>query len=434
MRALTNSFQRFFKLETSGSIVLLACAVIAIFISNGAFSTKYFTLLQSEFTIGFGEYILSKPILLWINDGLMAIFFFVVGLEIKREIIYGELSTFKQAMLPVFAAIGGMFVPIAIFLIVNNGGAGSEGWGIPMATDIAFSLGVLMLLGKRVPVSLKVFLTAFAIVDDIGGVLVITFFYSSTIMWKYIIIAFALYAILLIFNSMNRYSKYAWTVMSIIIWVLFLKSGIHPTIAGIIIAFTIPANRKINCNTFADTISPVVDKFRENQNSMHLLTKPQIESIGHIEELTDKVQPRLQYVENKMHGWVVWLIMPIFAMANCGVVLFNDQGNISAGWLSFSIAAALLLGNTIGIPLFSWIAVKLKLAVLPKGIKFKHLIAVGLLGGIGFTMSLFINSLAFTDAEIINQAKIGIIAGSLVSGILGFFVLKRMLRDVPVEN
>lgn len=428
MQKLSTPFQKFFKLEASGSIVLLLCAIGAVFISNSSFSGFYFSLFEQKLTIGFGDFILSKPLLLWINDGLMAIFFFVIGLEIKREIKYGELATIKKAMLPIFAAFGGMIIPITVFVIINGSNAGAEGWGIPMATDIAFSLGVLMLLGKRVPLSLKVFLTAFAIVDDIGGVLVITFFYSSMIVWKYILIAFALYSVLLILNYIDKYSKYVWTLFSVIIWFLFLKSGIHPTIAGIIIAFTIPANRKVNCNIFAFSMTKKIARFHENRDSSHLLTKAQLISFSQMEQLMSLTQPVLQRIENKMHGWVVWLIMPVFAIANCGVVLFNNSGELSGSWLSFSIAMALILGNSIGIPLFSWIAVKLKIAELPKNITFKHIIGVGFLGGIGFTMSLFINSLAFTDVELINNAKIGIIAGSLISGLIGYFMLKRILR------
>jgi len=428
MQKFTTPFQKFFKLEASGSIILLCCALVAIIISNSSVSDVYFSLFEQKFIIGFGEFVLSKPLILWINDGLMALFFFVIGLEIKREIKYGELSTVRKAMLPIFAAIGGMVIPVTIFAILNMGRSGAEGWGIPMATDIAFSLGVLMLLGKRVPLSLKIFLTAFAIVDDIGGVLVITFFYSSAIVWKYILIAFALYSILVFLNSLNRYSKYVWTIFSVAIWVLFLKSGIHPTIAGIIIAFTIPANRKVNCNVFAFSMTKKIQRFHENRDDSHLLTKPQLSAYSQMEDLMSNTQPRLQRIENKLHGWVVWLIMPVFAVANCGVVLFDSNGQLSGDWLSLTIALALIFGNAIGIPMFSWIAIKLKIAELPKSISFKHLIAVGFLGGIGFTMSLFINSLAFTDVELINSAKIGIIAGSLVSGLIGYFLLKRILK------
>jgi NhaA family Na+:H+ antiporter len=333
-----------------------------------------------------------------------------------------ELTTLRKASLPIFAAFGGMLFPVAIFLLLNNGKTGSEGWGIPMATDIAFTLGILKILGKRVPLGLKIFLTAFAIVDDIGAVLVIAVFYSSNIQWDLIGYAMFLFSIVAFFSYQKKYSVYAYFVVGFLIWVLFLKSGIHPTIAGILMAFTIPIHRKADLKDYAKKASKQLALFKDSKNE-ELLTKEQIHAIDKMESYNEEVHSPLQHLEHTLHGWVSYLIMPIFALANAGVILsFSELGD--ASHLSVNIGLALIFGNGIGIAIMSLIALKLKLADLPEGVNLKQLFGASLLGGVGFTMSLFIVNLAYTDSEFIAASKMGVIIGSLIAGVLGYLILR----------
>ncbi len=426
MKFISNSLKHFIKLETSSSIILFLVSIIAIVWANSSYGYIYEDLWHHKFTIGFADtnFHLSKSLILWINDGFMAIFFFVIGLEVKREILVGELTTLRKASLPIFAAIGGMLFPVLIFLLLNKGKAGVEGWGIPMATDIAFTLGILKLLGKRVPLGLKIFLTAFAIVDDIGAVLVIAIFYSANIQWDLITYAMLLFGGVSFLSYRRIYSKYFYFLIGFFVWLLFLKSGIHPTIAGILMAFTIPIHRKVDMSEYLDAIKKQLSIFQKNKTtSNQLLTNEQIQAVDAIENCSEKVHAPLQHLEHTLHGWVSYLIMPIFALANAGVVIsFNGLGGSSH--VIFNIALALVLGNTFGILLLSYIGVKLKLADLPKGTNFINLLGVSLLGGLGFTMSLFIANLAYTTESLIAASKMGIIIGSLVAGLLGYLVLR----------
>ncbi|REE80622.1 NhaA family Na+:H+ antiporter [Lutibacter oceani] len=426
MKFISNSLKHFIKLETSSSIILFLVSIIAIVWANSSYGYIYEDLWHHKFTIGFADtnFHLSKSLILWINDGFMAIFFFVIGLEVKREILVGELTTLRKASLPIFAAIGGMLFPVLIFLLLNKGKAGVEGWGIPMATDIAFTLGILKLLGKRVPLGLKIFLTAFAIVDDIGAVLVIAIFYSANIQWDLITYAMLLFGGVSFLSYRRIYSKYFYFLIGFFVWLLFLKSGIHPTIAGILMAFTIPIHRKVDMSEYLDAIKKQLSIFQKNKTtSNQLLTNEQIQAVDAIENCSEKVHAPLQHLEHTLHGWVSYLIMPIFALANAGVVIsFNGLGGSSH--VIFNIALALVLGNTFGILLLSYIGVKLKLADLPKGTNFMNLLGVSLLGGLGFTMSLFIANLAYTTESLIAASKMGIIIGSLVAGLLGYLVLR----------
>lgn len=359
----------------------------------------------------------------------MAIFFFVIGLEVKREILAGELTTFKKAALPLFAALGGMAFPALIFIILNNGKVGVEGWGIPMATDIAFALGILKLLGNRVPLGMKIFLTAFAIVDDIGAVLIIAIFYSANIQWDLIGYALILFSFLMLLNYKEVYSKYIFFLFGFIIWVLFLKSGVHPTIAGILMAFTIPIKRKANLTEYVKLIRNELSIFKEDATpSKKILTPEQIDVIGSIESITEDVSSPLQNLEHALHGWVSYLIMPIFALANAGVVI-SLSGLEGASHLAFNIATALVFGNILGIVFMSFLGIKLKIADLPEGMNFKQLAGVSILGGLGFTMSLFIANLAYADQSLIAGAKLGIIAGSIIAGTLGYSVLRGVLKQ-----
>jgi NhaA family Na+:H+ antiporter len=361
----------------------------------------------------------------------MVIFFFVIGLEIKREVIAGELSTIRQAIFPIFAAIGGMIVPMIIFISFGLQGEASQGWGIPMATDIAFSLAVLSMLGTRVPLSLKIFLTALAIVDDLGAILVIAVFYSQEINWLFLGIAAVLLSLLYLANHLNIQTISLYTSFGFIIWFLFLKSGIHPTIAGVLIAFAIPARPKVLINDFIPKIVYHMDAFSKLpiDDSNYVLNNDQLNSIDKVEQLVVKVQSPLQRIEHDLSGVVNYAIVPLFALANAGVTLLAPDSPISSittifTSLSLIIAISLIFGKMIGISLFSWLAVKFKLAVKPNDTSWLAYIGIGLLAGIGFTMSLFIASLAFVSPELLDQAKVGIFAGSIISGFAGFFLLK----------
>lgn len=426
MRRISDPLKNFIQLETSSSIILFAVSIFAVLWANSSYGYLYEDLWYHKFTIGFADnsFHLSKPLILWINDGLMAIFFFVIGLEVKREILAGELTTLRKASLPIFAAVGGMLFPVMIFLFLNSGKAGAEGWGIPMATDIAFTLGILTLLGKRVPLGLKIFLTAFAIVDDIGAVIVIAVFYSTNIQWDLLGYAMLIYSFIAFLSYKKMYSQYIYFVLGLIIWLLFLKSGVHPTIAGILMAFTIPIQRKVNIKEYLKLVTVQFDIFKSSKpNSEELLSSDQVHAIDEMENLTNKVHSPLQNLEHTLHGWVSYLIMPIFALANAGVIIsFDGLGELSH--LSINIALALVLGNTIGIMLMSAIAIKLKLADLPENVNLKQLLGVSLLGGLGFTMSLFIANLAYVEDDLIAAAKMGVIIGSLVAGVFGYLILR----------
>lgn len=418
-------FIRFLKIESSGGIILIIATIAALIIANSSLGSTYESFWKHDFMIGTKSFNLTKPIILWINDGLMAIFFFMVGLEIKRELIAGELSTPKQAALPIIAAIGGMLVPASLFLAFNSGSVGSEGWGIPMATDIAFSLGILSLLGKRVPIALKVFLVAFAIVDDIGAVLVIAIFYSSEIHWGLLMIALALVAILFVLNFINIHYIPLYMLIGWIVWYLFLKSGIHPTIAGVLIAFSIPSSRKIQLNHFSNNIRQLLKSFSNKLSEESItLNSEQLASIDNIETQIHKVQSPLQSLEHTLHGFVTFIVMPLFAFANAGIVL-QGAGLETFNGLTLSIGVSLVIGKITGIFLFSYLTVKFGLSALPDNVNWKHILGTGMLGGIGFTMSLFISNLAYENNIIlINQSKLGILIGSFVAAIIGFMYLK----------
>ncbi|MBI9066167.1 MAG: Na+/H+ antiporter NhaA [Salinivirgaceae bacterium] len=413
-------FERFFKTESSGSILLFIATITALIIANSPLFELYDSILHQPLKIGFQDFKLEKPLILWINDGLMAIFFFVIGLEIKREILVGELNNIQKASLPIFGALGGMIIPVLLFLALQYGKTGIEGWGIPMATDIAFTLGILKILGKRIPIGLTIFLTAFAIVDDIGAVLVIALFYSANIKWALVLIALALWLILFLFGWFKIYSKYLFYIFGFAIWVLFLKSGIHPTIAGILVAFSFPVRRKIKTYKFYKEAKESLEEFRCNEDDIpEFLTEKQRGAIFDLESMIDKTISPLQQLEHKLHGWVVYFIMPIFAFANAGV---HFSGEILP--LSWNISISMILGKSIGVALFAFLAIKLNLAKLPENVNFSQIIGVAFLGGLGFTMALFISGLAYTDPLLINGSKTGILIGSLLAGLIGYLILR----------
>lgn len=420
MDYILKPIERFFKLESAGSILLMAATLAALILANSPLGSEFQEFWMQKLKVGFSDFVLSKPLILWINDGLMAIFFFMIGLEIKREILIGELNNIKKASLPIVGAIGGMVVPVALFFLFNGNNEGSEGWGIPMATDIAFTLGILTLLGKRVPIGLKVFLTAFAIVDDIGAVLVIALFYSSNIDWMLLFIALGLVGGLYLLNTLRIYSNYLFFVVGLVVWFLFLKSGVHPTLAGILLAFSIPVNRKINTCAFYMGSKDAIEVMRANEDGEpEFLTPKQHGALLEIERLTDGTISPLQSLEQQLHGWVINVIMPLFAFANAGVSLGGELIG-----LSWNIAGSMVLGKTTGIFLFVFLALKFKLASYPKNVNLGQLLGVSVLGGLGFTMALFISGLAYTDPVLTAGSKIGILMGSLVAGVCGYIIVR----------
>lgn len=431
INSITSPFRQFIRQDASSGILLIICTIIALAWANSPLSGYYFGLWETPVSITIGDTGFSKPLLLWVNDGLMAIFFFTIGLEIKREVIDGELSSLRKAALPMVAAIGGMLVPAALFVFLHMGNEGIQGWGIPMATDIAFSLGILYLLGSRVPLGLKVFLTAFAIVDDIGAVLIIALFYSHEVHWNALAISGGLLAFLFICNYIFS-AKRGWIYIigGIGVWYYMLKSGIHPTIAGVLVAFTVPATNNIRLKRFTESIRDFLSDFREEKAAEGgpFLPEQELETLNILKKNVKDVQPPLQRMEFLFNDFVAFFVMPLFALANAGVMLQGGLEMVSRP-LFLHIALALIFGKLLGIFGFSWLSVRLGFTGLPVGANWTQMAGVSLLGGIGFTMSLFIANLALADGDLLAQAKLGILAGSLVAGLAGFFLLRYSLNQ-----
>ncbi len=384
---ISKPFKWFFKLEAASGLVLLFAAIIALFVSNSELASIYYDILNSYFALGFGEFKLKLSVLHWINDVLMAIFFFLVSLEIKREFIQGELSNPKQASLPIIAAVGGMLVPALIYVAINFGNSETlKGWAIPSATDIAFSLGVLSLLGKRVPISLKVFLTALAIIDDLGAIVIIAFFYSGKIQAMYLILMLVSIIILIIFNRLNIRSFIPYLIVGIFLWDFTHSSGIHATIAGVLLALTIPHK----------------DKKNESSHKNSMLIK----------------------LEHAISPYVAFGIMPIFAFANAGVSLEGLSIATLMNPVPLGILCGLFFGKQFGVFIFSYVSIKLKFAEMPNDSDWLKLYGVGVLTGIGFTMSLFVGNLAFVDTtQYLSGVKIGVLLGSLASTLFGYMLI-----------
>lgn len=424
---LLTPFQKFVKLESLSGILLFGATIVALVWANSSFVDSYLTLWDYRLGISTEGFELKKPLILWINDGLMAIFFFLIGLELKRELLIGEINTFKKATFPLVAALGGVLIPVLLYLVLNQDPNTTKAWGIPMATDIAFALAILGTLGKRVPLSLKIFLTAFAIIDDIAAVLVIAIFYSAAINWVLVLIALALIGFLALIYYKFNYSLAVGLIIATIVWFLFLKSGIHPTIAGVLLAFTVPIKRRINIFSFSKNLSILSNKIAQNaageeNNNKHLLSEDEINNIDNLDDLTFKVRSPLQFLEHKLHSFTAYLILPIFAFANAGVVISTSY-NFNFSLMS-NIAISLFFGKLLGITLFCYLGLKLKVTQLPSGVNFKQIIGIASIAGVGFTMSIFIDNLAFAgDLISINSAKVGILIGSFTSGLLGFLIL-----------
>jgi len=425
---LLKPIYEFLHQEASGGILLMICTFIALAWANLSWSASYHDLWHTHIAVKFSNLLnLDYSLHYWINDGLMAIFFFTVGLEIKRELLVGELSSMRKASLPIAGAIGGMVAPALFYIIFNSGGKGANGWGIPMATDIAFVVGIMALLGPRIPLTLKIFVLALAIADDIGAVLVIAIFYTAEISITALIIAGLVLVLLAVLNKLGTKSLIPYTVLGIILWLAFLKSGVHATIAGVLLAFTIPASSRYNTQKFSEKVKDLINKFDStgNHGENVLSNQERQTDVMAIEESCQKVLTPLQRFEHGLHPWVAFFIIPVFALANAGVTLAGlDILAALFSPLNLGIIIGLFIGKQFGIFAFSFVAVKLKLASLPEGVNWKNLYGAGILAGIGFTMSLFIAGLAFNDPALLDLSKIGILTGSLLSGVVGFVFLK----------
>jgi NhaA family Na+:H+ antiporter len=417
-------FQQFFQTSASGGLLLLAATALALAWANSPWAASYHALWSTPVSVGLGSLTLSKPLLLWINDGVMAVFFFVVGLEIKREILVGELSSPRQALLPIAAALGGMCLPAAIFLAFNHGTPQAQGWGIPMATDIAFALGVLSLLGRRAPTSLKIFLTAVAIVDDIGAVLVIALFYTGSIDWTFLGLGFLLLGCMAGANALGLRHSLTYLLLGSALWLAFLKSGVHATVAGVLAAAAIPARPRQGGAEFLSQARNLLDEFQQaHEMGRGMLRNTQRHKLLlALRTACREAETPLQRLEALLHPWMALGVMPLFALANAGVDLSGDPG--LARPLGLGLMAGLLLGKPLGVALAALVLTRLKLSAPLEGVTARHLWGAGCLAGIGFTMSIFISGLAFEDPATEAMAKIAVLAASLLAGVLGWIVLR----------
>lgn len=399
-------------------LILIAAATIAFAWANSAWSASYEAILGAPVSVGVGSFVLNKPLVLWINDGLMAVFFLLVGLEVKRELIEGALSTARAAALPIFAAVGGVVVPAGIYLVVTiTGGASTDGWAVPAATDIAFALGILALLGKRVPIELKVFLTAVAVVDDIVAVLIIAAFFTETVAVGPLVAAVGLALLLFLLNRAGVRRSVPYVVLGALLWLAVLKTGIHATVAGVVLAAFIPLRRQVAVEDFRAQLDKTV--LDQNEESRDL---PPETMLHHLRELVSATEPLLLRWEHALSPYVLFMIMPIFAIANAGVTLDGSGGGLGAvGW---GVAAGLLLGKPIGITAGAWLGVRLGLCDLGDALSFRLVHAVSWLGGIGFTMSLFITGLSLSGADA-TGAKVGLLSASIVAALVGAFAVVR---------
>ena len=426
--------------HASGGNILMVATVLALIVANiPGINNLYFDFWEQEVRLQVGSFNVfshsGEPmtLLAFINDALMAIFFFTIGLEIKRSVLDGELSSFRNALLPIIAAIGGMVVPVLFYWSMSRGSDFTHGAAIPMATDIAFSLSVLAMLGKRVPISLKIFLTTLAVVDDIGGIIVIAAFYSTHIEWMLLLIAAGLLGVLLLGSVMHIKSKIFYLTIGGIIWFLFLNSGIHPTIAGVLVAFCVPATPVFAPRKYISKIRRAISNFRGDDELSELeertiLSNEQMNWLKEVESASDKVISPLQDLEDSLHAIVNYFILPLFAFSNAGIFLLDtDPVSVFEG-ISITIIISLILGKFIGILLFSWVTVKLKLAPMPAHSNWHMMASVAMLGGIGFTVSIFIATLTFdtsvpSQLDLLNHAKLGIVTGSVIAGLIAFIWL-----------
>ena len=436
IETLTKPFEEFAEMESSGGILLIGCTLAALIWANSPWSHGYFELWHTKLTVGFADATLSKEIHFWINDGLMAIFFLLVGLEIKREVLIGELASFQKAALPLVGAIGGMLLPAGFYYLFNKTGPGAAGWGVPMATDIAFALGVLTLLGDRVPTQLKVFLAALAIADDIGAVLVIAVFYTDQLSWISLGAATIFFFALIVMNRIGARHPLIYILLGLGLWLAFLQSGIHATVAGVLLALTIPSHRRIDGGAFLERSGKILEEFRRAEECDDKIEASATRSAALSLLATDShyaEAPMLRF-EHALAPWIKHAIMPIFALANAGVYLGGGAFKELVSPISLGVICGLVLGKPIGIVSFAWLAVRTRLAVLPRDVNWRQMLGIGMLAGIGFTMSLFIASLAFANNTEVETSKIGILAASILAGAGGTLVIFKRYQPNEKEG
>ena len=421
----------FMRAEAGSGVIMLIAAVVAVIWANSAFGDTYFEILETHLKIEFGSFHFDESVEHLINDGLMAIFFFVVGLEIKRELVLGELRDPKAASVPVIAALGGMVIPALVYLVfvLPQGGEAVDGWAIPMATDIAFSVGVLALLGRLVPASIKLFLLALAIVDDLGGILVIAVFFTDDLALGYLAAAFVGLAVVWFAARVGIRTHIFYLPVALTVWYFFLESGVHATLAGVALAFLTPVRPMYSNLELKARSQTIIDGYPEDTDDLHENELADFDSLMLSEIARESVAP-LARAERRLVYWSSFLVVPLFALANAGVRFEGSIGDALTSPVALGVAMGLLVGKTVGISAFTWVAVRTGLGRLPAGSTWRHIVGVASVAGIGFTVALFITALAFTDQVIADQAKVGIFAGSILAGIVGVAIFKTA-RSTP---
>lgn len=419
--------ERFIYSETISGALLLVCAIVALFWANSPWSQSYFALRDIPVSFQIGGFSVAMDLQHWINDGLMAIFFFVVALEIKRELISGDLSDKRKAALPVAAAVGGMIVPAGLYLALNFGGDSAAGWGIPMATDIAFAVAILALLGERVPSQLRIFLLTFAIADDVGSILVIAVYYTAHFSLEAMGLATGVLGLMLAMRRLGFRSTLAYVLPAVVFWVAMLKSGVHATIAGVILGAITPAKSSGRRSTFVETMRATLPDVRDSLDREE--SERSEVMIGRIEELARQTESPLDRLERMVHPWTSYLVLPLFALVNAGVALsaeFIRQALSSS--VTLGVMLGLVVGKVVGVTGLAWLTVRLGWATMPSGVAWRHITGAGLIGGVGFTVSLFVTGLAFSDKTLIEEAKVGVLAASLVAALGGYLFLLLLSR------
>ncbi len=424
---LRDDFAAFMHLETAGAVVLLAATVIALVLANTDAYGSLERILHIEIGFSIGSLQFEQSFKHWVDDGLMALFFFVIGLEVKREIVVGELSKPRQAVLPILAALGGMIAPALIYLAFNAQGPAMRGWGIPMATDIAFALGVLSALGSRAPAKLRLFLTTLAIADDIGAIIVIALFYSDGVSWQWLVYAALLLAVLGLLNRFGVDTVVPYLILGLGVWFCFLNSGVHATIAGVLVAMTIPTRARMKPLDYCEFAREKLDEIEESdQPDTHVLEDDaQQEAAFEIRRVSPQIASPLQRLEHALHPFTTFVVLPLFALANADIRLVGlDVDRLILQPVVLGIFFGLLIGKPIGISLLTWLSVRFGLSELPAGVSWRQIVGGGILGGIGFTMSLFIATLAFEDPTLLSEAKIAVLITSVVAGTAGYLFLR----------
>ncbi|HYK36709.1 Na+/H+ antiporter NhaA [Alloacidobacterium sp.] len=421
-RTVQLPIQQFIHTQGVSSAFLLAAAVIALIWANSPWSTSYYHIWHVELRLSG----LRLPIHAWINDFMMALFFFLVGMEIKQEIVHGELADLRRAALPIFGGIGGMIVPALIFVLLNHGRPGAYGWGVPMATDIAFSLGVLAMV-KGIPAELKVFLLSLAIADDIGAIVVIALFYTDTLHLEQLIIAALLLALIFLCRRVGVDRLIIYAVLGLAFWLAILRSGIHATIAGVILGMIMPVHARIPLDTFGEVCAETLAEFRKafaaGDNAMAN------RRLGAMEYLISRTESPADQITRKLHDWIAFLVLPLFALSNAGVTFsLSTWRSLLHSPLAWGVLVGLLAGKPLGIFATCWIAVKVKVAQLPQSVRWSHVVGVGVLAGIGFTVSLFISALAFQDPAMLDAAKTAVLSASLLAGVSGYVLLSSIAK------